>query len=96
MHYMVFTISFSNSFLKTSLTGLNIHIKTKMIVNDNQQCICHQLLVFCRAATLLKEVEQQFKKLYLYYCFILVDMPTFCLLPLKAKIERHDSTEAHA
>lgn len=54
---MVFTISFSNSFLKTSLTGLNMHIKTKMIMNDNQQCICHQWLVFCKAATVLRQVE---------------------------------------
>lgn len=57
---MVFAISFSNNFLKTSLTGLNIHIKTKMLVNDNQQHICHQLLVFCKAAAVLRQVEQEF------------------------------------
>lgn len=61
MHYMVFAVSFSNSFLKTSLTGLNIHIKTKMITEDNQQRICHQLTwFFCKAATVLRQAEQEF------------------------------------
>lgn len=66
-------------------------------MNYNQQSICHQLLVSCKAATVLRQAEQEcFKKLYLYYCFILADIPTFCLLPRKAKIESHENTGAHA
>lgn len=57
---MIFAIiSFTNSSENQFDRAQLIHIKTKMIMNYDQQSICHQLLVSCKAATVLRQAEQE-------------------------------------